>query len=380
MKVLHAYCAAIALCAIASGAGIAQTAGLYRVAVTTTQTYPTKPIRIIVPFAQGGASGLVSRRPVRGQDAEAAGFYRVAATTTPKYPTKPIRIIVPFAPGGPNDILARLLGQKLTESWGTQVIIDNRAGGGTIIGSAIAAAATPDGYTLLMVSTSHAVNPSLVRKLPYDTLKDFAPVIRLAASPNVLVVNPSVPVQSVRELIALAKAKPGEINYASGGTGTATHLAGELLCITGGVKMTHVPYKGAGPATIDLLSGAVSWMFGTILPTLPHVKAGRLRALAVSGAKRSAVLPDVPTVAETLPGFEAASWYGVFAPAQTPREVIVKLNRESARILETTEMRDYLLREGAEPVGGTPEEFAAYFKSEIAKWAKVIRDAGIKSE
>jgi tripartite-type tricarboxylate transporter receptor subunit TctC len=297
-----------------------------------------------------------------------------------EYPTKPIRLIVPFAPGGPNDILARVVGQKFTESWGRQVIIDNRAGGGTIIGSELAARATPDGYTLLMVSTSHAVNPSLVKKLPYDTLRDFAPVIRLTASPNVLVVNPSVPVQSVRELIALAKSMPGKINYASGGTGTATHLAGELLCITAGAKMTHIPYKGATPATVDLLSGAVSWMFGTILPTLPYVKAGRLRSIAVSGAKRSPALPDVPTVAETLPGFEAASWYGIFAPAQTPREVIAKLNRESARILETSEMREYLLREGAEPVGGTPEEFAAYFKSEIAKWAKVIRDAGIKSE
>ena len=279
----------------------------------------------------------------------AAGFYRMAAAIAPTYPAKPIRIIVPFAPGGPNDILARLVGRKLTESWGQQVIVDNRAGGGTIIGTELAARATPDGYTLLMVSTSHAVNPSLVRKLPYDTLRDFAPVIRLTASPNVLVVNPSVPVQSVRDLIALAKGRPGELNYASGGTGTATHLAGELLCITAGVKMTHIPYKGATPATVDLMSGAVAWMFGTILPTLPHVKAGRLRAIAVSGAQRSPALPDVPTVAETLPGFEAASWYGIFAPAQTPREVIAKLNRESARILETTDMREYLLREGAVP-------------------------------
>lgn len=301
-------------------------------------------------------------------------------TAAAEYPEKPVRIIVPFAPGGPNDILARVVGQKFTESWGRQVIIDNRAGGGTIIGSELAARATPDGYTLLMVSTSHAVNPSLVKKLPYDTLRDFAPVIRLTASPNVLVVNPSVPVLLVSELIALAKARPGEINYASGGTGTATHLAGELLCITAGARMTHIPYKGAAPATVDLLSGAVSWMFGTILPTLPYVKAGRLRAIAVSGAKRSPALPDVPTVAETLPGFEAESWYGIFAPAQTPREVIAKLNRESARILGTSEIREYLLREGAEPVGGTPEEFAAYFKSEIAKWARVIRDAGIKSE
>ncbi len=296
------------------------------------------------------------------------------------YPMKPIRIIVPFAPGGPNDILARLVGQKLTESWGKQVIIDNRPGGGTIIGTDLAAHATPDGYTLLMVSTSHAVNVSLVKKLPYDTLRDFAPVVRLASSPNVLVVNPSLPVNSVRELIALAKAKPGAINYASGGTGTATHLAGELLCILGGVQMAHVPYKGASPATIDLLSGAVSWMFGTILPTLPHVKAGRLRAIAVSGSRRSAALPDVPTVAETLTGFEASSWYGIFTTAKTPRDIVAQLNRESVRIVESPEMRDYLVREGSEPVGGSPEDFAAYFKSEISKWARVIRDAGIKQD
>ena len=296
------------------------------------------------------------------------------------FPSKPIRIIVPFAPGGPNDILARVLGQKLTDRWGRQVIIDNRPGGGTVIATELAARANPDGYTLLMVSTSHAVNPSLVKKLPYETLRDFAPVIQLTSSPNVLVVNPAVPVGSVRELIALAKTKPGEINYASGGTGSATHLAGALLCIMGGVTMTHIPYKGAVPATVDLLSGAVTWMFGTIQPTLPYIKAGRLRAIAVSGAKRAPALPDVPTVGATLTGFEAASWYGLFTAAQTPREIVIKLNRESARILETPEMRDYLQREGAEPAGGTPEEFSAHFRAEMVKWAKVIREAGIKSD
>ena len=345
----------------------------------TVQTYPTKPIHIIGPFAPG-ASGLVSRRPVRGKDAETAGFYRVAAATTASYPAKPIRIIVPFAPGGPNDMLARLLGQKLTDAWGRQVITDNRPGGGTVIASDLAARATPDGYTLLMVSTSHAVNPTLIKKLPYDTARDFAPVIRLTASPNVLVVNPTVPAHSVRELIALAKAKPGEINYASGGTGSATHLAGALLCIMGGANMMHIPYKGAVPATVDLIGGAVAAMFGTIQPTLPYLKAGRLRAIAVSSARRSPVLPDVPTVGETLPGFEAASWYGIFTAAKTPRDVIAKLNRESARILETPELREYLQREGAEPVGGTPEDFEKYFASEMAKWGKVVREARIKPE
>ena len=284
---------------------------------------------------------------------------------------------MPFAPNGPNDILARMVGQKLTAAWKQQVIVDNRPGGGTVIGTELAARSAPDGYALLMVSTSTAVNPSLKKSLPYDTIKDFAPVIELAASPNVLVVHPSLPVRSVRDLLRLAKSKPGAINYASGGTGTATHLAGALLCITGGVRMTHVPYKGAGPATIDLLSGEVSWMFGTILPTLPHIKSGRLRAIGVSSEKRSPALPDVPAIAETLPGFEATSWYGIFAPAGTPKTTIVKLNAEIARILQSPDVRDYLLRQGATPVGDTPEKFDAHFREQIAKWGKVIKQAGI---
>jgi len=302
---------------------------------------------------------------------------RVAMGQDGSYPNKPLRIIVPFAPNGPNDILARMVGQKLTAAWKQQVIVDNRPGGGTVIGTELAARAAPDGYALLMVSTSTAVNPSLKKSLPYDTLKDFAPVIELAASPNVLVVHPSLPVRSVRDLIRLAKSKPGAINYGSGGTGSATHLAGELLCIIGGVRMTHVPYKGAGPATIDLLSGEVSWMFGTILPTLPHIKSGRLRAIGVSSAKRSDVLPDVPAIAETLPGFEATSWYGIFAPAGTPKTTIAKLNAEIARILNSPDVRDYLLRQGANPVGDTPEKFDAHFREQIVKWGKVIKQAGI---
>ncbi|MGE5525792.1 MAG: tripartite tricarboxylate transporter substrate binding protein [Rhodospirillaceae bacterium] len=293
------------------------------------------------------------------------------------YPSKPIRVIVPFAPGGPNDLLARLVGQKLTEAWGQQVIVDNRPGGGTIIGSDLVAKAPPDGYTLLMTSTSTSVNPSLKKKLPYDTLNDFARVIRLAASPNVLVVHPALPARSVGELIRLAKSKPGEIAYASGGTGAATHLAGELVCIMGGVKMTHVPYKGAGPATVDLISGQVQWMFGTILPTMPHIKSGRLRAIAVSGERRSPVLPDVPTVAETLPGFEATSWYGIFAPAGTPKPVIAKLNEEIARIMKSPEVTHSLTEDGAMPVADTPEAFERFFRADVAKWGKVIQQAGI---
>jgi tripartite-type tricarboxylate transporter receptor subunit TctC len=302
-----------------------------------------------------------------------------AAAAASAYPAKPIRIIVPFAPQGPNDILARLVGQKLTERWGQQVLVDNRPGGGTVIGTEVAARAAGDGYTLLMVSISTAVNPVLRKSLPYDTLNDFTPVIRLASIPNVLVSHPSVPASSVSGLIRLAKARPGEIAYASGGVGGATHLAGELLSMMGGVRMTHVPYKGAAPATVDLLSGQVSWMFASILPTLPYVKAQRFRALAVSGSSRSPVLPDVPTVGETLPGFEATSWFGLFAPAGTPREIVTRLNGEIARVLATAEVREQLQRQGADPVGDSPEEFAAHFKAEMVKWAKVVRAAGIEA-
>lgn len=296
------------------------------------------------------------------------------------YPSKPIRIIVPFAPQGPNDILARLVGQKLTEDWNQQVIVENRPGGGTIVGTEIAARAPADGYTVLMVSTSTAVNPSLKNSLPYDTFRDFIPVIRLAESPNVLVVHPSVPVTTVGALISLAKSKPRQIAYASGGVGTATHLAGELLCIMGGAKMTHVPYKGAGPATVDLLGGQVSWMFGTILPTMPHIDARRLRAVAVSGERRSPALPNVPTVAETLPGFDATSWYGIFAPAGTPRDIVAKLNSQIAKALGTAQLKEHLRRQGVDPVGDSPEKFAEHFKAEVKKWGEVVKAAGIQAD
>ncbi|MBI2510119.1 MAG: tripartite tricarboxylate transporter substrate binding protein, partial [Betaproteobacteria bacterium] len=249
------------------------------------------------------------------------------------YPVKPVRIVVPFAPGGPNDILARLIGQKLTEAWNQQVIVENRAGGGTVIGTEIVARSPPDGHTLLMVSTSHATNTILLRKLPFDTLRDLAPVILVASSANVLVTHPSLPAKSVKELIAIAKARPDQVAYGSGGNGTSTHLAGAMLSLMGGVRRTRVPCKGAGPATVSLLSGEISLMFGTILSSIPHIKAGRMRALAASGARRSSAMPEVPTVAETLPGFEAAAWYGVSASGGTPKEVIAKLNQEIARVL-----------------------------------------------
>ncbi len=296
------------------------------------------------------------------------------------FPAKPIRIVVPFTPGGPNDILARMIGQRYTAVWGQQTLVDNRPGGGTVIGTDIVAKAPADGHTLLMVSTSHAANPSLMPKLPFDTLRDFVSVGQAVSSPNVLVVHPSVPARHTRELIDIAKARPGQITFASGGSGAATHLAGELLKILGGVEMTHIPDTGAGPATIDLISGQVTWMFGTILPTIPQVRAGKLRALAVSGKKRAEVLPEVPTVAEHVPGFEASSWYGVFAPAGTPAEVIAKLNQEMARALTPSEVRQRLAAEGTEVVAGNPEDFMQLFRAEAAKWARVIKQAGIRLE
>jgi tripartite-type tricarboxylate transporter receptor subunit TctC len=296
------------------------------------------------------------------------------------YPVKPIRLVVPFTPGGPNDILARLIGQKMSESWGQQVIVDNRPGGATVIGTEYAAKSPPDGYTLLIVSPTTATNPSLLRKLPYDTLRDLAPVILLATSPNVLVVHPSLPARSVRDLLAVAKKRPGEVIFGSGGNGTSTHLAGEILALRGGVKMVHVPYKGAAPATLGVLGGEVSFQFGSILPLTPHVKAGRLRAIAVSSLERASVLPDVPPVAETLPGFEASPFHGIVVPAGTPREMILKLNHEIGRIMNLPESRERLAQEGTEIRTGTPEQFDAFFRAEIEKWAKVIRQIGLQPQ
>ena len=295
------------------------------------------------------------------------------------FPDRPIRLIVPFAPQGPNDVLARLVGVRLTEAWGQQVVIDNRPGAGTIIGTELLVRSQPDGHTLLMISASTAVNPTLTKKLPYDTARDLVPLVQLASSPTVLVVHPSVQAGSISELLALAKAKPGVLTYASGGTGTTTHLAGELFAITGGIKWTHVPYKGTGPANIDLLGGRVSGMFGTILPVIPHIKAGRMRAIGVTSLKRSSVLPDVPAVAESLPGFEAVSFFGIATPAGVPKAVRDKLNREIARIITEPAMRDSLSKQGTDAVGNSEAAFTAFFKGEMTKWARVIKEAGIEA-
>jgi tripartite-type tricarboxylate transporter receptor subunit TctC len=297
-----------------------------------------------------------------------------------QYPVKPVRIVVPFAPGGPNDILARVIGQKLTESWGQQVFVENRAGGGTVIGTEVVAKSAPDGHNLLMVSTSHTTNPTLVKKLPFDTLRDLAPVILVANSSNVLLAHPSVPARTVKELIALAKLRPDQVAYGSGGNGTSTHLSGEMLSQMGGVKMIHVPYKGAGPANIALLSGQITWMFGNAIPSVPYIKSGRLRALAVTGKEPIPALPGVPVIATTLPGFEANSWYGVSVQGGTPKDVIAKLNQDIGRVLGTSDMRGRLEAEGAVAGGGSPEQFGAFFRAEIDKWAGVIAKAGIKLE
>lgn len=293
------------------------------------------------------------------------------------YPLRPLRLIVPFAPGGSTDILARLAAQKLTEAWGQQVNVDNRAGGGSVIGTDLVAKAAPDGYTLVMSSTSTATAPSLMKKLPYDTLRDLTPVIQLVSTPNALVVHPSLPARNVRELIALARARPDQIAFGSGGNGTSTHLGGEILNLMAGVRMTHVPFKGAAPSITSLMSGEVSWVFSAILPALPLIKAGRLRAIAVSSAKPTSALPGVPPVGDTLPGFDTSPWTGVAAPGATPKDIIARLNQEIARGYSAPDVRDRLTREGNDVVLNTPEQFDVFFRGEMEKWAKVIKAAGI---
>jgi len=298
------------------------------------------------------------------------------------YPAKAVRMIVPFPPGGPNDILGRVVAQKLSEQLGQQVVIDNRGGAGGIIGAELAARAVADGYTLLFGGTaSLAINPSLHRKLPYDPLRDFAAVSLVGTAPSLLTVHPSLPVKNVKDLIDLAKARPGQLNFVSAGVGTPPHLAGELFKNMTGVDMVHVPYKGGGPALTDLLAGQVGIYFSGISSVLPYVREGRLRGLAVTSAKRTAVMPDTPTIAESgLPGYEVGNWYAIVAPAATPGTVVTQLNREIVRALTVPAVKKRFLELAADPVGSTPGELAAYNRSEIAKWANVIKSAGIKPE
>lgn len=298
------------------------------------------------------------------------------------YPTKPIRMIVPFPPGGTTDVVARLVAQKLTEAWGQQVVVDNRPGAGGIIGTEIVAKATPDGYTALLGSiTTHAVNPALYKKLNFDPVKDFTPVSLVVSSPQLLAVHPSVAAESVKELIALAKAKPGQLNYASAGTGTSPHLTFELFKSMAGIDVVHVPYKGTGPAITDLIGGQVQMMITGVVALMPHIKSGKLRGLGVTSAKRVAALPDLPTIAESgIPSFDVSSWFGVFLPGGTPKPIVANMNAEIRKILEVPEVRQRLISQGADPASNTPEEFAAYVKAEMAKWGKVVRDTGVRAD
>jgi tripartite-type tricarboxylate transporter receptor subunit TctC len=296
------------------------------------------------------------------------------------YPSKPIRLVVPFPPGGSLDVVARAIGQKLSEAWGQPVVIDNRPGAGGNIGADLVAKSTPDGYTILEGALStHAVNVSLYSKMPYDPVRDFAPITLVAITPNVLVVSPSFPADSVPELIAYAKAHPGKLSFGSGSNGSAGHLAGELFKSEAGVDMVHVPYKGAAPALQALLAGDTQLMFDNLANSMPQMKAGRLKALAVTTAKRSALAPELPTLAETgLPGFDIYTWWGFMAPAGTPKEILAKWNAEVARILGTPEMKQFFAQQGAEPAPTTPEQFAALIKSEIPKYAKIVKASGAK--
>lgn len=296
------------------------------------------------------------------------------------YPSKPIRIVAPFPPGGPADILSRIIGHKLSQSWGQQVIVDNRPGAGGNIGADLVAKAAPDGYTLLLgfVGT-HAINASLYAKMPYDNVKDFEPVSQIAAVTIVLVVHPSVPALSIKELIALAKSKPGQLTFGSPGNGTPQHLAGQLFNTMADVDMLHVPYKGAVPALTDLLGGQVSMIFSSMPPALPLVKTGKIRALGVTSATRSPATPAIPTITESgLPGYEVNNWYGILAPRGTPKEIVSKLNAEIVKILNMPDVKESLAVQGAEPVSGTPEQFAAYIKAETEKWAKIVKYSGAR--
>ena len=298
-----------------------------------------------------------------------------------QYPSKPVRLIVPYPPGGGTDTMARTLGLKLTEMLGQQVIVDNRPGGGANIGAELAAKSPPDGYTLLMCTIAHATAGSLYRKLGYDVLRDFTPVSLLATTPHILVIHPSVPVKSVKGLLALAKARPNELVYSSSGSGTPAHLAGELFKHMAGVSMVHVPYKGGGPSVVALLSGEVALAFATTPSVINHVKAGRLRAVAVTTARRSVATPELPTISELgLAGYDVGSWYGLLAPAGTQKDIVARINAESHKALRLPDVKQRMDASGFEALTSTPEEYGAFLRGEVDKWAKVVKAAGIRAD
>ena len=297
------------------------------------------------------------------------------------WPSRPVRFILPFPPGGGTDILGRLIAERLTANLGQPVVTENRGGAGGNVGAEAAAKSAPDGYTIVLAAPSLAISPSLYSKLNYDPVKDFAPVSLVATVPNVMVTNPSVPANTLGEFIRLAKTKPGEMNFGSGGSGTSNHLAGELFNIVAGVKLVHVPYKGVNLAMNDVLSGRIQLVVIGIPAAAPHIKAGRLRALALVAPRRSPVLPEVPTVAEAgLPGFEVTTWYGILAPAGTPGAIVVRLNAELVRVMHSPDLKERLAAMAADPATSTPEEFGDYIKREIAKWGEVVHQAGLSAD
>ena len=297
------------------------------------------------------------------------------------WPTRPIRFIVPFAPGGGGDVVGRIIGQRMSEQFGKPLVIDNRAGGGGTLGCELAAKAAPDGYTLLLGNVGPiAVGPALYPKLAYDPVRDFAPVTMIASFPNLLVANPGLPFKTVPELVAYAKSRPGTLNFASAGAGTSTHLAGELFKSVAGIDVVHVPYKGGAAAMTDIIAGQVAYYFGTMPSSMPLAKAGKLRALAVTSLTRSPAAPEVPTIAESgYPKFETAAWYGLMFPTGTPREIVARTNAATMVVLALPDIRERLVHEGSEPLGSTPAQFGAYIKAEIAKWSGVVKAANLKA-
>jgi tripartite-type tricarboxylate transporter receptor subunit TctC len=296
------------------------------------------------------------------------------------YPTKPIHYIVPFAPGGPTDIMSRAIGERVGAAWGQQVVVDNRGGAGGNIGAELVAKSAPDGYTVMIGHVgTHAINATLYPRIPFDPVRDFTPITLVATLPLALVVNQAVPAKSVKDLLALAKAKPGQINFASAGNGGPTHLAGELFRTTAGIDIVHVPYKGNAAALTELIGGQVQMMFSNLLTSMPHVKTGKLRALAVSTAKRSPQAPDLPTVAESgVPGYDVTPWYGILGPAKLPQAIVMKWNREVARVIALPEMQQRFVGQGIDLASSTPEQFAVLIKAEVPRWARIVRQAGAK--
>ncbi len=299
-------------------------------------------------------------------------------TFAAEYPSRPVRVAVPFPPGGTSDILTRIIGEKLAAGLGQQIVVDNRPGAGGVIATDIVAKANPDGHTLYMTFVSHAINPYVYAKLPYDTRKDFTPIALFALSPNVVVVTPSLPVKSIKDLIALAKSRPGQINYGSAGVGTNSHLSAEMITAATGAKMTHIPYKGAPQANADVATGLVQLHIPSMPVTMPLIQAGRLRAIAVTSSKRSPVLPDVPTVAETLPGYESLAWYGFIGPRGMPQPVVDRLNAEIQKALKLPDLIQSMSRQGADPTYMNANDFSAYIESELTRWGTAVKAAGLK--